>query len=77
MTHPFDDDPDYDEDWDPADDCDHLEATIDTLEGRAVCHCGHSWWLSDEELRAELKFQAEAAEAYAAEYENESAGNKR
>lgn len=50
---------DYDED-----DCDHQFADIDILEGRGHCpFCGHTWYLSCEEIQAEAQHQAEYAQA--------------
>ena len=46
-------------DPDVPDDCDHTEYEIDTIMGRAECHCGHTWWLSDAEVSAELQRQAD------------------
>jgi hypothetical protein len=66
-------DEDYEDyDYDEDDPCDHDEYDVDILTGRAHCwRCGHAWWLSSQELRAELKFQCEAAEAYADEMSKE------
>ena len=63
------------DDWDtgnapddaPEDACDHDQADIDILIGRGSCHCGHTWWLSSEEIQAELRFMAEYAEHVAEE----------
>ena len=45
---------------DEADDCDCVHADIDVLEGRGHCPmCGRSWYLTTDELRAELAYQAE------------------
>ena len=58
---------DYDENFYDAhepDDCDHTAAEIDCLIGRMTCHCGYSKWLTTEELRRELTFQAAMYEAH-------------
>lgn len=48
---------------DPPDDddfCDHEEADVDILTGRAHCWlCGHRWSVTDDELRRMAKLQAE------------------
>jgi hypothetical protein len=45
---------DGEEDWC---DCDDYDA--DLLEGRAHCfRCGRSWWMSGEEMRNEIRWQA-------------------
>lgn len=52
---------------DPAD-CDHQFADLDLLEGRGHCPmCGHNWYLTADELRAELQTQAEVGELIADE----------
>ncbi|QRY69154.1 hypothetical protein JVX98_13425 [Ensifer sp. PDNC004] len=54
-----DDDPIYDDD----DFCDCEEYDADILEGRAHCYrCGRSWWLTDEQMRQEIRWQAEMME---------------
>jgi hypothetical protein len=72
MTHKYDDEDDeFFNDCDPEDDCFHENADIDILVGRALCFsCGHSWWMTDKEIEAEAKFQAEYFEAMAAEAES-------
>lgn len=48
---------------DDPEDCDCVHADYDLLEGRAHCPmCGRSWYLTDDELRAELRLQAEMGE---------------
>lgn len=48
----------YDDDFCECDDYD-----ADILEGRAHClRCGRTWWLSDEQMKQELRFQVEYAE---------------
>jgi hypothetical protein len=55
----WDDDPYYDEDYDPERDCDHEQYEIDVCTGRAHCdYCPHSWYLTSEEIDAELDRQA-------------------
>ncbi|QIG75026.1 hypothetical protein EVC14_028 [Rhizobium phage RHph_I3_18] len=53
-------------DYDEADDCDCSEYTdIDIFEGRASCfRCQRSWYLTAEELRTEIKHQADAYLGY-------------
>ena len=54
---------DYDEDF-----CDHDEYDADILSGRAQCYrCGEAWWLSDEQLRLEIRHASEYFECVAAE----------
>lgn len=62
----FDDfDDDYEDDWT----CDHEGHDVDILTGRAHCfRCGHSWFLTSEELEYELKIHAEWAEQYDEEH---------
>lgn len=46
---------DYEED-----DCDHENFDGDILTGRAMCYrCGHAWWMSSDEMKAEMRFQCE------------------
>jgi hypothetical protein len=48
-----------DDDYDPREDCDHEESEIDVCTGRAECPCcGKSWYVSREEVNAELDRQA-------------------
>ena len=58
---------DIDEDmfrYDDPEDCDCQFADIDIFVGRAHCPmCGATWYLTDDELRAELAYQAEYAQA--------------
>jgi hypothetical protein len=55
---------------DKPDDCDCVDADMDLLEGRAHCHiCGRSWYLTKDELLAELGYQAEQQELIAEEME--------
>ena len=63
-------DPSYDSDegFEP-DPCECLEPDVDILIGRAHCiSCGRAWWMTRAEFAAEMKFQAESYEAYAAEF---------
>src|SRR5438046_2764455 len=57
--------------YDPIDradyECDHEHADIDILSGHAACPCGYTWWLSADEIAAELRFMAEYAEHVAEE----------
>lgn len=54
----YDYDPYYD-DYDPRADCDHEEREIDVCTGRAECQsCGKSWYVSNDEVNAELDRQA-------------------
>lgn len=49
---------DYD-DYDPERDCEHEHYEIDVCTGRAECdYCSKSWYLSSEEIDAELDRQA-------------------
>lgn len=49
---------DYD-DYDPERDCEHEHYEIDVCTGRAECDsCPKSWYLSSEEIDAELYRQA-------------------
>ena len=54
-------------DQDPEDgypgECDHEHATVDVIEGRLSCSCGHHRWLDGAEIEAEAAFQARAFEA--------------
>lgn len=64
-----------DDDFDYRDDdfCDCEEYDADPIEGRAMClRCGRSWWLTDEQMKAELRFQAEYAEQMQEEAEGRS-----
>jgi len=54
-----DDEDDFYDDYED-DVCDHDDRDVDILTGRANCwRCGESWWLSDTELKRELKLQAD------------------
>jgi hypothetical protein len=69
MCWDYDDPEDYDDptDYDP---CDHDQYDVDILTGRAHCHrCGEAWWLTSDQLKEELKIQAEMYESHAAEME--------
>lgn len=49
---------------DPEDDCDCQYADVDILEGRGHCPmCGRTWYLTTDELLAELKYQVEYSQA--------------
>lgn len=55
----YDGDPYYDDDYDPHTDCDHEEREIDVCTGRTECQgCGRSWYVSNDEVNAELDRQA-------------------
>lgn len=41
--------------------CDHEEYDID-WEGRARCHCGHSWWASAKQMEALARWEQEYGE---------------
>jgi hypothetical protein len=61
-----------DEERDPRDDCDCLDADLDILTGIERCHvCGRSRFLNSEEFTRRLKQEAEWAEAYHEEMEAE------
>jgi hypothetical protein len=50
---------DYDDDYDSERECEHEHYEIDVCLGRAYCECcSHSWYLSGEEIDAELDRQA-------------------
>jgi hypothetical protein len=50
---------DYDEEYDAERDCEHDQYEIDVCTGRAECDsCSKSWYLSNEEIDAELDRQA-------------------
>jgi hypothetical protein len=67
MPDDWDEDEIYDGYDDPAD-CDHQFADVDILEGRGHCpFCGHTWYLTGDELRAELQIHAETSELIADE----------
>lgn len=57
---------------DPAE-CDCVHADYDLLEGRAHCPmCGRTWYLTGDQLRRELQFQAEQCELIEDEQEARS-----
>ena len=59
MSDTVDDDDDDDED--PSLTCDHDEAELDILTGRAICwRCGHAWY----QTQAEIERAQEAEMAY-------------
>ena len=63
----LEDDYDY-EDAPDGDDCLCEQAELDVIEGRGWCpFCGRAWWLSSDEIKAELRFMAEYAESVADE----------
>lgn len=65
MTNAPYDDEDYGDPYDGYDDdfCDHGDPDIDILEGRARClQCGHSWYLTEEQLTREIRFFASMIE---------------
>lgn len=41
--------------------CDHADYEVN-WEGRALCSCGHSWWLSSEQVFAQERHEREFAE---------------
>lgn len=49
------------DDFDHYDPCEHEDYDVD-WEGRARCHCGHSWWLTSEQLSAQARAIHEYAE---------------
>jgi hypothetical protein len=53
-------DEDEDDFYSDDDFCDCEEFDADILEGRAHCfRCGRSWWLSDEQMKQEVRFHVE------------------
>lgn len=51
-------------DYDADDPCDHESHDVDILTGRAHCfRCGEAWWLTSDELKAELRINAMLCEA--------------
>lgn len=61
---------DFDDDYEGYDDdfCDHDDYDADILTGRAQCYrCGEAWWLSDGQLRQEIRIAAQVYECIAAE----------
>lgn len=51
--------PDWDDDYDPELDCEHEDYDIVVCTGRASCNCcDHRWYLSSEEIDAELDRQS-------------------
>ncbi|MGR4927233.1 hypothetical protein ACIPUD_10505 [Bradyrhizobium sp. CAR08] len=63
---PYDDDYDYghDDDYDAERDCEHEHYDIDVCTGRAECEsCSKSWYLTSEEVDAELDRQANYQDA--------------
>lgn len=55
----------YDDECDPRDDCDCLDADLDILTGIERCHvCGRSRFLNSEEFTRRLQQEAEWAAAY-------------
>lgn len=60
----------YDDDF-----CDHDDYDADILTGRAHCYrCGEAWWLSDEQLRHEIRLAAQVYECFAAEMDEVERG---
>ena len=58
LRSPYDDWDDSEE-YDSERDCEHENYQIDVCTRRAECEqCSHSWYLSDEEMNAELDRQA-------------------
>lgn len=55
---------------DEESDCDHSEYDVD-WEGRARCHCGHSWWLTPEQMDRYAKWEAEYAEQIEREFRHD------
>jgi hypothetical protein len=50
-------------DDDEEDFCDCEDFDADLLEGRARCfRCGRSWWMSNDEIIREIRWQAEMIE---------------
>lgn len=67
MCWDYDDPTDYDPmvDW-----CDHTDYEVDILTGRAECCCGHVWYQTSEEIRADRRRQQEY-DAYTAKLDAE------
>lgn len=64
MTDWTQDDIDADMFRDEPDDCLCEFADLDVLEGRGHCPtCGRTWYLTADEIAAEMRFQAEYGEA--------------
>lgn len=54
---------DEDDFYDDDDFCDCDDYDADLLEGRAHClRCGRSWWMSEDEITVELRWQASMIE---------------
>lgn len=56
-----DEDGDYEREPDHWD-CDHADADLNIIDGRACCPCGYSWWMTEAEITAEVERQREYAE---------------
>lgn len=65
------------DDWDGYDgpdepDCDHADYDMD-WDGRARCHCGHSWYLTAEEMQAYHRLEQEYAAMLEREHRHDNA----
>ena len=47
--------------WDAPPECDHEDYEVN-WEGRAFCRCGHSWWLSADQIAAQERAEREYVE---------------
>lgn len=64
----------YDDEPDPRDDCDCMDADVDILTGIERCHvCGRSRFLDSEEFKRRLQQEAEWAKDYHKAMEAEEA----
>jgi hypothetical protein len=60
------------------DPCERESHDIDILTGRALClSCGHAWWLTSEELRAELAWHAQQCQSISGESEPKPSGSSK
>lgn len=49
--------------------CDHEDAELDILTGCETCGCGWSRWLSSEEYKSRVEFEAKAYDEFCSEAE--------
>lgn len=69
-------DEDYYEGYDSQDFCDCSDYESD-FEGRATCYgCGRSWWLTPEQMDAELRWQSEYDEQMCREIRQQERENR-
>lgn len=64
------------EDYDNEPECDHADFDMD-WDGRARCHCGHSWYLTAEEMEVHRRWEQEYSQRLELQHRRDNAWFRR